>query len=189
MWAQMALHRLRAMLEPGSRILDIGAGMGEHAVLLEQWGFDVLTLDRNGNADLIGDYIDLDLGAAKFEAIWASHVLEHQRNVGLFLDKCWHELVPDGVLAVTVPPLKPELVGGHLSLWTQGHLVYNLILAGFDCSKARVFQDGYNCSALVRKTEISLPALRMDSGDIKRLQDFFPPGVTEGMSGWEIEQK
>ncbi len=31
-----------------------------------------------------GDYLAIDVGN-KFDLVWASHVLEHQRNVGLFI--------------------------------------------------------------------------------------------------------
>lgn len=120
---------------------------------------------------------------APFDAIWCCHVLEHQRNVGAFLEKCFADLKDGGWLAVTVPPRKDEIVGGHLTLWNAGLLLYNLILAGFDCSGASVKTYGYNVSVIVRKRRANLPALKMDCGDIESLAEFFPMPVEQGFSG------
>ena len=70
-----------------------------------------------------------------------AHVLEHQRNVGAFLERLHALLVEGGVLAITVPVHPRErLIAGHLTSWNAGLLCYNLVLAGFDCRAARVLQ-------------------------------------------------
>ena len=61
-----------------------------------------------------------------------SHVLEHQFDPQRFLRKIYECLNPDGVLALTVPPRKDEIVGGHVSLWNGGLLLYHLVLAHLD---------------------------------------------------------
>ena len=61
-----------------------------------------------------------------------------------------------GVLAITVPPLKNEIVGGHLSLWNSGILLYQLVVAGFDCREAIVKKYGYNISVIVKKNKINI---------------------------------
>jgi hypothetical protein len=104
-------------------------------------------------------------------------------NPGEFLTKCFDDLRDDGVLAVTVPPAKHEIVGGHLTLWNEGLLIYNLILAGFDCSEARVGVYGYNLSVIVRKRKTDAPRLSMDHGDIERLARYFPLPVAQGFDG------
>ena len=99
--------------------------------------------------------------------------------------------VPLSLLAITVPPWKPQIVGGHMTAWNAGLLLYNLVVAGFDCSEARVssvYASGpgyppYNISVMVRKKAAHLPALRMDAGDIERLATFFPMPVAQGFSG------
>src|SRR5690606_36120022 len=83
-----------------------------------------------------------------------------------------------GVLALTVPPLKSRIVGGHVSLWNAGLLLYNLVLAGFDCSRARILQYGYNISVILTKTPAELPRdLSFDRGDLRRLRPFLPGGA------------
>lgn len=124
----------------------------------------------------------------RFDCVWASHVLEHQLNVNLFLRKC-HEILNDpGVLAVTVPPMKPKIVGGHVSVWNAGLLLYNLVMAGFDCRDAVVLKYGYNITAIVRKRgSLTLPELSLDTGDISKLEPYLPAGFHEGMDG-DLEQ-
>lgn len=171
-------------------VLDVGSGAGEHARIMRDAGKKVLTISYEPPADIVGDFCPT-LIPAGFDAIWASHVLEHQPNVGQFLRRCFQLLRDDGLLVVTVPPAKPEIVGGHLTMWNAGLLLYNLILAGFDCREARVsplYSSGpgyppYNISVIVRKRKVDLPSLRMDKGDIESLARFFPLPVEHGFDG------
>lgn len=174
------------------RILDVGSGGGEQARVMRAAGKDVVTISLEPPADFIEDYCNgRSERVGAFDAIWASHVLEHQPDVGRFLRLCFRDLREDGILAVTVPPAKHGLVGGHLTTWNAGLLIYNLIMAGFDCREARVsevYSSGpgyppYNISVLVRKRAAVLPALRMDAGDIQRLAAFFPCPVSQGVDG------
>ena len=179
MWALESLDKFKRL--GLGKVLDIGSGEGEHADAMRDAGMDVVTVSLCPPANLVCDYMELSLDPV--DGIWASHVLEHILNVDDFLQKCFHDLKPGGYLAVTVPPAKYELVGGHVSLWTEGLLLYRLILAGFDCSKAMVGVYGYNISVIVQKQESILPPLAMDCGDIERLKHFFPCAMTEGMDG------
>ncbi len=126
------------------------------------------------------DYVDYRF-EQPFDCIWASHVLEHQPNVQQFLRKVFADLREGGVLAITVPPLKHQIVGGHLSLWNMGLLLYHLVLAGFDCREARGKQYGYNISVITPKISAAVPLdeLRFANGDIERLAEFLPknPGL------------
>jgi SAM-dependent methyltransferase len=193
LFAPQALARLLKYTD-AERILDIGSGLGLQAQILRSAGRHVTTLSLLPPADIIGDYLDFNVGKP-FDAIWASHVLEHQPDVGAFLRKCFADLREDGILAVTVPPLKDDLVGGHVALFNQGTLVYNLILAGFDCADARVSpvyanapdQPPYNISVIVRKKHAELPAdLTYDAGDIERLAHFFPCPVAQNCDGTQV---
>lgn len=186
-----ALSRLMLDYVDVHRVLDIGSGTGEHASILRGAGKTVVTVSYEPPADHVCDYVgNREIGGG-FDAIWASHVLEHQPNVGAFLRQCFRDLRDEGVIAITVPPAKPEIVGGHLTTWNAGLLLYNMILAGFDCREARVsncYSSGpgyppYNISVIVRKRQANLPALRFDQGDIERLAGFFPCPVSQGFDG------
>lgn len=165
-----------------STVLDIGAGDGCHAAFFRELGKEVHTCDIKPPADYLGKYTSTVL-SQKYDLIWCSHTLEHQPNVQTFLKKVRIDLKEGGYFAVTVPPLKHEIVGGHVSLWNAGLLLYNLVLAGFDCSKAMVKTYGYNISVIVKHTPINLPELKMDFGDIETLAPYFPMPVKNGFDG------
>jgi len=160
-------------------VLDIGAGY-DHAEIFRSHG-KIVTTNNLYDADYVGDYLNLDL--EPFDCIWASYVLEHQVNPGLFLQKCFRDLKEGGLLAVAVPPLKSEIVGGHVTLWNAGILLYQLVLAGFDCSQALVKTSGYNICAIVRKKSFTMPKLKNDFGDIKTLNRYFPFDAEHGFNG------
>ena len=179
MWADAAFIKLLGY--EFDTVLDIGSGTGDHAFLLRKQGKQVTTISLEEPADIVGDFMSAKIEPV--DCIWASHVLEHQRNVGAFLERCRDLLKDNGILAITVPPAKHAIVGGHVSLWNAGILLYNLILAGFNCKDAAVKSYGYNISVIVRKDPIDVPKLRMDSGDILTLSDYFPFEVGEGFNG------
>lgn len=174
-------------------VLDIGSGEGKHSDILREEGKKVTSIDygksiyfkkRSENHTCVfGDYYTFEF-EEKFDAIWASHVLEHQPNPNLFLKKIFNDLKEGGVLAITIPPLKHEIVGGHLTLWNAGLLMYQLVLAGFNCKDISIKSYGYNISIILRKKSISrFPELSFDSGDILKLNQFFPEGTTEPFNG------
>ena len=111
--------------------------------------------------------------------------MEHVEDVGFTLALMRQALTSSGILAVTVPPMKPQLVGGHLNLFTLGSLAYRLIVAGFDCSEASFARYGYDMSAIVRLDaavpQEVLDSLPRDDGDLEILAPYFPPE-------WEIHQ-
>ncbi len=127
----------RLCKEATGSVLNIGdTADSPHSLQMKAAGLDVTTIGLLPEADIQADYNKKALGV--YDAIWCAHCLEHQRNVGSFLEKIFSELKDGGVLCVTVPPLKTNIVGGHLTLWNGGLLLYNLILAGFDCAKASI---------------------------------------------------
>lgn len=183
-----ALHMLLNKYDFES-VLDLGCGNGDHSDVFLKAGKRVTALDYGESVyfknmkDVPGiEVVVTDFNEWKsdkqFDCIWCSHVLEHQLNVNAFLKKLNSLLKSGGVLAISVPPLKSEIVGGHVTLWTPGILLYNLILAGFDCSDARVKVYDYDISVIVTKKEAKLPQLAYDIGDIKRLEHFFPKGIS-----------
>ncbi|OZI32035.1 hypothetical protein CAL29_29820 [Bordetella genomosp. 10] len=174
-------------------VIDIGAGAQVHAEVFAKFGKDVTAVDlgmskfhlqkHRDHSDKIkeiyGNFNDLEFDR-KFDCVWASHVLEHQLDAGQFLSKALSILKEGGVLAITVPPMKHEIVGGHVSLWNAGLILYRLVLAGVDCSQASILSYGYNISVIVRKRAIDLTdvSLDFDAGDIRRLKEYFPAGLT-----------
>lgn len=174
----MAEKALQTVLEKYKfkTVLDIGCGQGLHSNIFRKNLKCAIGIDASthwGTPEIVADFLTHQF-KEPFDMVWCSHVLEHQPNVQHFLHKVYAVLKPGGILAITVPPRKPNIVGGHVSIWNAGLLLYNLILAGFDCRDAMVKQYDYNISVIVRKSHASLPPLKMDAGDIEVLAPYFP---------------
>ena len=174
--ADQALQKLVSDYEFHT-VLDIGCGDGIHSDRFTAAGKRVTGIDyRPPRAGVIEANSLSHRFDEPFDCIWASHVLEHQPNAQVFLHKIYQDLKPGGVLAITVPPLKNEIVSGDLTLWNAGLLLYNLVVAGFDCREARCKQYGYNISLITPKIAADLPTekMRFANGDIEMLSRFFP---------------
>ena len=79
-----------------------------------------------------------------------------------------------------------------MSIWNAGLVLYNMVMAGIDCSRASVKSYGYNISVIVDIPSSSVMLngiiandLTHDHGDIDRLAPFFPESlhVHEGFDG------
>lgn len=164
-------------------LLDVGCGDGRHSDFFKKHNKIVTSTDLKSQYTncIEGDYNLLLF--PQHDCVWVSHVLEHQLNVNSFLKKIRNDTKNDGFVCVTVPPLKHEIVGGHVSLWNAGLLMYNLVLAGFDCKNAKIKKYGYNITVIAQAKEFQLPRLSYDSGDITLLSEWLPDFCQENFSG------
>lgn len=191
-FSQEAIKKLVNEFEFES-VLDVGSGAGAHAGYFLSNGKKVTAVDFGTSvyyekrfdeySCIRGDFLNIQFDES-YDCVWASHVLEHQLDVNRFLRKCIACCKPGGLLVITVPPRKDDLVGGHLSLWTPGLLIYNLVMAGLDCRNASILVYGYNISVIVRNVRRDDVHLDFDSGDVTRLKPFFPESLSEGQTGW-----
>lgn len=169
-----------------STVLDIGCGKGDHTKLFEQYNKKVTSINLSkvkGLDVIIGDYNNIKF-KKPFDCIWACHVLEHQFNIKSFLEKIHQDLREEGILCITVPPLKHAIVGGHYSLWNAGLLIYNLIIAGFDCKNIKIKKYGYNISIILPKKTAILPNnLPKDKGEIELINNFAPDFFKHNFNG------
>lgn len=172
------LRKVGDLLSRASFILDIGAGKTHpHTSWFISQTHHVETCDFYKWATYYGDFNQVQIESNRFDCVWASHVLEHQLNVNMFLKKCHRVLKKDGIIAVTVPPRTTYTAGGHVTQWNPGMLIYNLVLAGFDCSNAHIKQYGYNQSVIAYKGSFELPSLNYDTGDLGKLNKWLPKGL------------
>jgi CMP-2-keto-3-deoxyoctulosonic acid synthetase len=181
-------------------VLDVGAGALQHSNVMIKAGKTVDTIDygmstyyddrvetKGVRNTIIGDFNNITFPDL-YDAVWCSHILEHQLNPNLFLKKLHSITKEGGYVAIVVPPRKPFIVDGHVSLWNAGLVLYHLVLAGFDCSEeCFVRQYDYNIGIIVKKRSIPqlLIDLCMDTGDIEKLKAFFPPdlGMCKNFNG------
>lgn len=170
-----------------SSILDIGAGKLEATEQFIKYNKEVDICDfddglyyKNTTCDkkkinklYLGDFLKINFEKS-YDAVWCSHVLEHQLNPNIFLKKIHSVMKEGGFLCIIVPPRKPIIVGGHVSIWNSGLLMYHLVHAGFDCSNAIIYQYDYNIGIILQKKSIILPKIHYDIGDLIKLKEFFP---------------
>ncbi len=180
---------------PFKSVLDIGAGdmSSSFEFLKNKKIIDIVELQSSFytkkekfnyfNKIYLGNFINIKF-KKKYDAIYLSHVLEHQPNIKIFLDKVFRTLKEKGFLCIIVPPRKPFIIGGHLNLFNPGLLIYRLILSGFDCKRIKLIQYDYNIAIILKKKSIRLPTdLKTDIGDIDKLSKFFPNKIQEGFNG------
>lgn len=176
----------RIMMEEFDTVLDIGCGKGQHHTNFTNAGKQCTPTDWVGHFPgvVVGDFNKLNF-MELFDVTWAAHVLEHQLNVHQFLDKMIALTKDNGWLVITVPPMKHDIVGGHVTLWNCGLLLYNLTMAGIDCRDIKLKQYGYNCTAIVQKKQFVVPwkQLTMGNGDIETLKNWMPDFAKQGFNG------
>lgn len=156
-------------------LLDVGSGRGEHARAFRFMGRDVTTLDPVFDADIKEDFLTADL--PQFDVVWCSHVLEHQRDIGRFIDKMITCCKPNGLICISVPPeINPHFLLCHPNQFSVGLLLYHLILAGVDCRNVRALTYGYNVSVIVPNVKNGLP--RQSWAHEMECAEFFPTEIT-----------
>ncbi len=103
-------------LPPGSKVLDIGCGIGGSSrILARDYGFDVLGVSISSEQikraiDLSSDLencnfqimnaLDLDIENSSFDAVWSVEVGPHILDKQLYADELLRVLKPGGILAV-----------------------------------------------------------------------------------------
>lgn len=171
------LEKFTKILPNNSNVLDVGSGPNEyHAKIMRIDGHNVETCDFHDTATIKGNFNEVDI-KKEYDGVWSSHCLEHQLNVNLYLRKISDVCKDNGYICITVPPLKHTIVGGHTTLWNPGLVLYNMILAGLDCSHAMVKSYGYNISVIVQKKTFEMPNLHFVGTDLALLKEYFPKSL------------
>jgi SAM-dependent methyltransferase len=142
---------LRAEINPGERVLDLGCGagrflreMGENAIGVEiaeqaarrareNTGADVRLLEPDGS---------IPVGHGEIDLVWCSETLEHIPDVAHALLEVRRVLKPGGRLLATVPYHPPVAIvrfdrrfdplGQHVRFFTRRSLARTLDAAGFE---------------------------------------------------------
>ncbi len=135
--------------------LDIGSSHGNHTKIMRHFGLKVDQIDKyEKNAEINNDFNSYNF-KKKYDVIFCSHVIEHQRNVGFFLDKIFDTLTDNGVLVISGPKHPAErFVEGHIQSTIMPIFLQNLIFAGFDCKNAKILSiAGIENSFIAKKSK------------------------------------
>lgn len=138
-------------------LIDVGAGGTDHKFLFTMYGGgEVYTNDIKGKGqyNYPGDFMHIDFDR-KFHIVYASNIIEHMKNTGMFIEKLFNICDDDGYVAIVVPrPHLNRLLSGHINIYTPVTLLYNIVTSGYDCSDARVCNGVYEKSIIVKKQPI-----------------------------------
>ena len=176
-------HELRERLlldlllsaDPGSRILNAGAGQGSFTLLLEERGYEVVSADvsepavtvldaRVRGEVVLADLTNLPFADSAFGAVVAGEVLEHIDDDHAALSEAARVLRPGGVVALSVPA-HPAWFGasdrwaGHVRRYTRGMLVRTIADAGLALERVRPW--GFPMSALYHRAIYDKRAARL----------------------------
>ena len=136
-------------------VLDIGGAFGNHSEVMRSFGLSVDLIDKyEEKAEFRGDFNTFNF-KKKYDMIFCSHVIEHQRNQGAFLDKIYDILKDEGDLVISGPTHEAEaFVEGHISTTILPVFLQILIYAGFDCKKGKMMSiAGVENSFIVKKAK------------------------------------
>lgn len=134
--------------------LDIGSGEGNHTKILRAAGLDVFQIDKySDTAELKDDFMHHTFDQ-KFDVVFCSHVIEHQRNIGDFLDKIFDIMNEDGLLLISAPKHPAELlIEGHLNCFFSTYFIQHLVHAGFDLKNGKYLSGSFENAAIVPKAD------------------------------------
>lgn len=105
------LREIERALPAGARVLELGGGTGQQAMMLSERGVDIVSVDVEGSRyhnDRVFPVIDYDgrnlpFADAAFDVIVSSNVLEHVEYLGALHVECTRVLRPNG-FAVHIMP-------------------------------------------------------------------------------------
>ena len=133
--------------------IDIGSGYGVQTDILRHAGLDVFQLDKYcPSAEYQVDFLEY-IFDQKFDVVFCSHVIEHQRNVGNFLDKIYDILSDEGVLILSAPKHDADtMIEGHLNCFKTPYFIQHLLHAGFNLKDGKYLScGGIENAAIVSK--------------------------------------
>lgn len=171
------------------RALDIGGSLGTHTSIMRSYGLSVDIIDKyEKNTEFIGDFNNHEF-RKKYDLIFCSHVIEHQRNPGFFLDKIFDSLTDEGDLIITAPKHPAErFVEGHILSTILPVFLQMLIYAGFDCKKGKMISlVGIENSFIVKKAKNFSLEERNETG-YKWTKNHQARSPIELIAGYEIPE-
>ena len=154
--------------------LDIGCGDGVHGEIMKQAGLKVTGVDKySDKADFNLDFMSYTRARhMNFDVVFCSHVIEHQRNIGDFLDRIYDVLSDDGVLIISAPNHPAEtLIEGHLNSFIFPLFLQHMIHAGFDCKNGKYLSLIENSFIVSKAKDFELSERQeMDTNGLKNIR-------------------
>lgn len=187
---RVAGHRYRQiadLVEPGARVLDVGAGGGEFVFLMRKKGFDASGVEPNeGYGRFAQEHLKLPIrigfaqqieaGDTAFDLVTMHHVLEHLDDPALVLGKLYDAIAEGGYLAVEVPNVEGTCFA-PIHRFHQAHL-YNFNIktleaigekAGFAVHRSEASDDGGVIRTIFKRTGSKSAPVTSIPGNYERI--------------------
>jgi len=179
--------KLAPILQPGCRILDVGAGSGEVVYVLRGMGYDASGFEPNfGYARFASDvlgipvthgfYQDVRIEPESQDIITMFHVLEHFECPCSALQHARQWLRKDGRLSVEVPNVeavcqwpRSRFHRAHLYNFNPATLEMAGRKAGYQVVASSVSSDGGNITVVFRKGDTPSPVSAEIPGNYDRI--------------------
>jgi SAM-dependent methyltransferase len=127
-------ERLRPILAPGVRVLDVGAGGGEVLYIGRALGYEMFGIEPNeGYATYAATVLSVPVAQATYQSapvapgsydvVTLFHTLEHLEDPVDVMQRARRWLVPDGYLVVEVPNIEAKCHQPHQQ-FHRGHLYH-----------------------------------------------------------------
>ena len=198
--AMQRYTRIEALLRPGMKLLDIGAGGGFFPYVVKQKGFNVIGLEPNaGYAGYGKDEFDLDIRVGFiqeagfdrdcFDVITLNHVLEHLEDPYLALTRIRGWLKPGGYLNVEVPNIEAtyhapgnKFHRAHLYNFNPGNLQRLAMRAGFQITDVQLAPGTRHINMIMQRPELAASSAGSGScaipGNYDRIMKIFSAHTT-----------
>lgn len=163
-------------------VLDLGAGAGNHSAWFRDQGLTVTACDYwdsafqyHGEIEFVKGTEQLEPGR-KFDAVFASHILEHCPDT-LSALQSWKQFVrDDGYLIIIVPPYAPCAVDDHWNIgWNAPQLAVTLVSVGLDCRESIFTEDHVNVCGWGKLN----PAVDVRGFSLRKVIPWLPSGLTK----------
>jgi hypothetical protein len=168
---------------PIDTVLDLGRTDLQRLAILAQQDRQVTAVVDTSATAVVSPYVTLLRRAPltsdpsrPFQCVVAIDLLQRQADPQAFLRLLRSQLAEGGVLALSVPAMRYPLVGGDLSIWSAGLVLYHLVLAGFDCRNVKLLPQDERIFVLLTSKIIAPTAF--DAGgppQPDQLRPYLPP--------------
>lgn len=136
LWRKGLLNGCHFLVRPGSKVLDVGSGLGFSLFYLTNMSCKAYGIDPDENAEKLAKKINLNFHHGfiednpfdniKFDYVISNQTIEHTNNPIVFLKLCKERLKTDGKIILSFPntgSLTRRLLGKN---WLHWHIPYHL---------------------------------------------------------------
>ena len=135
-----------------NKVLLLGEFHNDHISLINSFDYDIEQIIKKK----IDNLFHFKKFKSKYDVIFCNHIIQYQRNTGLFLDKLFDILKKEGTLIISGPKTSSEvLLEGQVFSFILPVFIQNLIYSGFDCKNGKILSIGSFENSLIVSKDIN----------------------------------